>query len=93
MQVIAANMPYKIFDRVYSVAMMRTHETRPSGSHLLLETYCAEIPGGVVAHTSKDIDTNGRLTRRSTLELLEYGIASTEASSRRVRWFRRRVPR
>ena len=30
------------------------------------------MPGGVVAHSSKEVDVQGRLLRRSTLELVNY---------------------
>ena len=30
------------------------------------------MPGGVVRNSSKEVDKNGRLVRRSTLELIDY---------------------
>jgi hypothetical protein len=33
-----------------------------------------DVPGGVVSHSSKEVDKNGRLLRRSTLELVDYNI-------------------
>jgi hypothetical protein len=32
----------------------------------------ADVPGGVVSQSSKEVDKNGLLVRRSTLELLDY---------------------
>jgi hypothetical protein len=33
------------------------------------------MPGGIVARTSKEIDPQGRLLRRSTLQLIDYHVA------------------
>jgi hypothetical protein len=38
-----------------------------------VEVFCIDVPGGVVAHTSRETDERGRLVRRSTLELLDFG--------------------
>ena len=36
------------------------------------------VPGGIVYQTSKETDAQGRLTRRSVLELVGYGLQSEE---------------
>jgi hypothetical protein len=31
------------------------------------------VPGGIVSHSSKELDADGRLVRHSVLELVDYG--------------------
>jgi hypothetical protein len=51
------------------------------------------VPGEVVSESSKKVDTQGRLVRRSTLELVAYGAEGDESSrdlgARRNRRYKR----
>lgn len=76
--VLALAMPYKVLSQVKSVSFVRTVHQRPKGKTITLEVYSPDVPGGVVAHTSKETDETGRVIRRSTLELVDYGIANGE---------------
>jgi hypothetical protein len=56
------------------------------------------VPGGIVAQHSKDLDAKGQLTRRSVLELIDYGLEAKETRTglfgRRRHWrLREPVPR
>lgn len=73
---IAVEMPFKVLADVKSTTFLRTIQKHADGSTDTLEVYCADIPGGVVSHTSKELDAGGKTVRRSTLELLDYGVAS-----------------
>ena len=75
MEVIAVEMPQKVLTELKSGAHIRTVQKQKNGSTFTLEVVCLEVPGGVVSHTSKDSDAAGKLVRRSTLELLDYGVA------------------
>lgn len=79
--VIAVDMPFKVLAEYKNVAYVRTLQRQPKVTTFTLEIYCAEVPGGVVAHTSKELDATGRQIRRSTLELLDYGIGDDPDSS------------
>ena len=70
-EVLATDLPYKVLTDTKSVAYIRTLHRHLKGSTYTLEVYCSEVPGGVVAHSSKEIDENGRVVRRSTLELTD----------------------
>jgi primosomal replication protein N len=94
MEVIAVGMPYRVLGELKEVAYVRTKETHVAGSSLTLEVFCEDVPGGVVAHASKDLDQDGRVIRRSSLHLLGYGTATDDDSTRRpLLWFRRRNSR
>jgi hypothetical protein len=72
---VGVEMPYRVLAEIKTAAYIRTVKKHANGSTFTLEVFCADVPGGVVAHTSKDLDEAGRLIRRSTLELLDYGVA------------------
>jgi len=74
MDVIAVEMPHRVVAEIKTGAHVRTVKKHGSGSTYTLEVHCEEVPGGVVSHASKELDDTGRLVRRSTLELLDYGV-------------------
>ncbi|MCA9121207.1 MAG: hypothetical protein H6822_21840 [Planctomycetaceae bacterium] len=72
-EVLAVDMPEKVLTEVKSAAHVKTIETFENGtSKVTLEVHCESVPGGVVSHTSKQLNSDGRITQRSTLELLDY---------------------
>lgn len=46
----------------------------PKGKTVTKAITSPDIPGGVVCHTAEEFDGAGRLVRRSTLTLLDYGL-------------------
>lgn len=83
MDAVALEMPQKVLTELLPAAHVRTVQKQPSSSTFTLEVICADVPGGVVAHTSKDMDPSGKLVRRSTLELLDYEVAAPAEAARR----------
>lgn len=83
MDTIAIEMPQKVLTEIKSAAYVRTVLKQQNGSTHTLEVYCLDVPGGVVSHTSKDLDATGQLVSRSTLELLDYGVAVPSQTARR----------
>ena len=90
-EAVALEMPYKVGAEIKSTSFVKTVHARGSeGSTVTLEVHCADVPGGVVAHTSREADGQGRLTRRTTLELLEYNPGpNDDAAGARRRLFHR----
>jgi phosphoribosylformylglycinamidine (FGAM) synthase PurS component len=92
-EVLAVDMPHKVLDDMEPVAYQRTLETHPNGSTATIEVFCLGVPGGIVAHTSKDMDTAGNVIRRSTLELMCFEVPETRTAPRGFLFHRyRRVP-
>lgn len=92
--VIAVDMPYKVLAEVKTVAFIRTVQRHAKGTTVTIEVYCPDVPGGVVANTTKELNETGRIVRRSTLELLDYGIDDDkDEAGRRVFLFHRKSPR
>lgn len=53
---------------------VRQVQKNDRGSTTTVSDHVYEIPGEVVSHSSKKLDSQGRLVRRSTLELVAYGV-------------------
>ncbi len=75
LEVVALDMPHHVLDTMRSVAHVRVTHRNGTGSMTRFVYWCLDIPGGVVAHTTKELDAAGKLVRRSTLELVEYFVA------------------
>lgn len=92
-EVLASNMPQHILGVLRPVAYVRTNHHTAKNSAVTIEVQSAEIPGGVALHSAQERDAAGAVTRRTALELVEYGVGSEspeEASPGRRRWFRSR---
>jgi hypothetical protein len=74
LDVIALEMPYRVLSDIKTTAYIKTVQKHPKGMITTLAVTSPDVPGGVVSHTSKEIDKSGRLIRRSTLELTKYGL-------------------
>jgi hypothetical protein len=82
--VVAVDMPYRVLRELKPTAQVRVMHQQGQATTLTLEMHCDEVPGAVVAHTSKETDETGAVIRRSTLELLDYGIGTGEDSDAQV---------
>jgi hypothetical protein len=70
--VLALDMPVRVLDRLRSGSYVRTVHKNGKTTVTTLAMVVADVPGGVVSHSSKEVDKNGHLRRRSTLELVDY---------------------
>ena len=70
---LALDMPYQIEGETHLVAHLKTVQKSPKGTVTTLAVLSPDIPGGIVSHSSKELDANGRLVRHSILELVDYG--------------------
>ena len=92
--VFALDMPARVQDETRSGAYVRTVHKNANAMVTTLGVVSPEVPGGVVSQSSKEVDKNGQLVRRSTLELLDYsadpdrdhsGIFGRKRGSRRTK--------
>ncbi len=96
-EVVAVEMPEKVLTEVKSAAHVITIETFGSEalgnetSKVTLEVHCESVPGGVVSHTSKQLNTDKRITQRSTLELIDYQAIRNEPPTKEAAAKRRRI--
>jgi hypothetical protein len=70
--VIALDMPVRVKGELRDGSYVRTVQKNGKTTVTTLATVVPDVPGGVVSHSSKEVDKNGRLLRRSTLELIDY---------------------
>ncbi len=75
-EAVALGMPYRVLGELRPATYQRTIHTQPQETSVTVEILCDEIPGGVVAHSSRDLSAAGKTIRRSTLELVDYAVAS-----------------
>ena len=81
LNVLSLNRPCDVLRRRKRAAHVETVSTYPKGSTVTRAFVSSEIPGGVICHSSEERDTKGRLVRRSTLQLLAYGLDPEEEYS------------
>ncbi len=86
-EVIALDMPVRIRGETRSGSHVKTVHKNAKGTITTLAVILPDVPGGVVGHNSKEADKSGRVIRRSTLELLDYG-----ADADRTGLFNRKRP-
>ena len=72
--VVALGLPWKVLSEIKQTALLHTFHQDTKGTVESWAIISAEVPGGVVCQASKEYDRTGRLVRRSSLELLDYGL-------------------
>ncbi len=77
--VVALDMPWKVLAEIKSSVLVRTIREHAKGTITTWAVTTSDVPGGVICHSSKEIDKTGRMVRRSTLELIEYGLELDKA--------------
>jgi hypothetical protein len=78
LDVVATDLPWQVLDEIRTVSCVKTVQRHAKGTVTTLSMTSPAIPGGVVYHTSKETDSGGRLTRRSVLTLVGYGLQSEQ---------------
>ena len=81
--VVAMNMPYKVLADIMTSSVLKTVRKNTKGTTITLAVRAPAVPGGVVAHSAKELDADGRIIRRSTLELVDYGLEGEQRLIRR----------
>lgn len=87
--VVAVRMPYKVLGEVMGTWHVKTVRTHPKGKTITLSIRNGDVPGAIVAHSSKELDADGHLIRRSTLEVVDYGLEPDRRLFPRLHPFKR----
>ncbi len=77
-QVASLGIPSRVLKEVKIAAHVKSVYRHPKGSTTTLAVISTDVPGGIVCHNARELDSNGRLVRRSTLELVAYGTDPEE---------------
>jgi hypothetical protein len=75
-EVIGLDLPYHVLHGIKPAAFERTIQQTTKGTNISLDVTCLDIPGGIVARASNELDEKGQVVRRSMLELVDYKIVS-----------------
>jgi hypothetical protein len=77
-EVVAVNMPCEVLGEMKCAAQVKTIHRNPNGTISTLAFVSPDVPGGVVGHTSKELDKSGRLVRQSVLKLVAFSFDPEE---------------
>jgi hypothetical protein len=88
-EVVALDMPQRVLSEIKNVSCIKTVQKSAKGTVTTLAMSSPDVPGGVVSQTTKEMDPSGRLIRRSTLEVVNYG---TRPEKERTGLFGRKRP-
>ncbi len=93
--VTALGMPHKVLAEILPTSYVKEVHKNGKSTTTTLAVYAQDVPGGMVAYTSRETDSEGRLVRRSTAELVDYGFSRIGGGGdfRLRRGFRQRLPR
>jgi len=72
-EALALNMPQMVLAEIQDASFVKTVHKQGKNTVVTVEVDCPAVPGGVVSHSLREEDEMGRVIRRSTLELLDYG--------------------
>ena len=84
-EVVAVDRSSNVLGQTKLAAHVKTVNKLANGeTTVTLEVQCEDIPGGVVSHTERTLDENGRVVQRRTLELLGYQTLGVQPIPHRV---------
>lgn len=71
-EVVSISSQRRILARARPVAEVRITTRHPRGQTTAVSVNCPEVPGGVVTQTAEEFDSDGRLIRRTKIELVDF---------------------
>jgi hypothetical protein len=78
LKVIALERPYRVLTETLPTARVQLTSRHARGREETVAINAVDVPGGIVAHDSREWDASERLVSRSRLELLGYDACSSE---------------
>lgn len=74
-EVIALDVPYSVLGEILNTAHIKTvHKDAEGATTTTLARVSMDVPGGVICHSLKEVNKQGCLVRRASLELIDYGL-------------------
>jgi hypothetical protein len=77
-EVVAVNLPQQVLHETRPVTYVQTLHRNHKVAATTLSVFCADVPGQVVSASTKELDAQGRVVRRNTLELVEFQTVEAE---------------
>ncbi len=75
-------MDCNLFSQISQTALVHTFHKETKGAIETWSLISTEVPGGVICQSSQEYDQTGRPVRRSSLELLDYGLQPSPEAKR-----------
>jgi len=79
--VISLDRPCRVLPRIKQAAWVEAVSTTAQGRTVTRAFTSVDVPGGVVWHVADELDKDGRLLRRSSLVLVDYGLEPDQDGS------------
>lgn len=76
--VTAFDKPYQVLAEILPASYVKEVHKNGKSTTETLAVYARDVPGGMVAYTSKEVDADGNIIRRSTAELIDYGFERSD---------------
>jgi hypothetical protein len=74
MDVTSMETPKEVLGETKDSYAVKIVQENPKGTVTTVASISPEIPGGIIDQNSEEVDKNGRVVRRSELELLAYSV-------------------
>jgi hypothetical protein len=74
-EVVALEMPHKVFAEIVPTTHTKTVQENEKGSTVAFAVHAHDVPGEIVTCSTKEVDADGQLVRRSTTEIVDFGYA------------------
>lgn len=85
-EVTVLDVPCRVGRQLLSTSQVKTVQRYDRGTVTTLSLVSPEVPGAIVCQTSREVDREGRLVRRTTVELIDYGLQPTLRHPGGLRW-------
>ncbi|MGB9687396.1 hypothetical protein [Thermogutta sp.] len=85
-EITVLDVPCRVGRQVLSASQVKTVQQYDRGTVTTLSLLSPEVPGAIVCQTSREVDREGQLVRRTTVELIDYGLQPTLRHPGGLRW-------
>lgn len=85
-EITVLDVPCRVGRQLLSTSQVKTVQRYDRGTVTTLSLVSPEVPGAIVCQTSREVDREGRLVRRTTVELIDYGLQPTLRHPGGLRW-------
>lgn len=86
LEVTVLEVPCRVGRQVLSASQLRGMQKFSRGTVVTLSLVSPEIPGGVICQSSREMDRDGTIVRRTTMELVDFGLQPTLRHPGGLRW-------
>lgn len=85
-EVTVLEVPCRVGRQVLSTSQIRATHEFARGTITTLSLVSAEVPGGLIGQTAREVDKEGKLIRRTTVELVDFGLQPRLRHPGGLRW-------